>query len=211
VSIFDYWDPSTAVQRILDGAGMNTMTVKVNGDFQEFDFAGPAMDLIDSASFMSGEGGLTAYPAEPTVAGFDYTVVPGYLGEIWMGVTPTQFFTVTSAELTLDNDIELRAREFGSEFARCIAAGQRSVKLNFELFELVDAQTPALYQAARSRSPIAVMLQLGEQTTQLFGAYMPAMVPEVPEFDDSETRLQWKFTNDRAQGTVDDELYIAFG
>ena len=55
------------------------------------------------------------------------------------------------------------------------------------------------------------MLQLGEQIGQLFGAYMPAMVPEVPEFDDSETRLQWKFQNDRAQGTVDDELYIAFG
>ncbi len=76
---------------------------------------------------------------------------------------------------------------------------------------MCDAQTEGLYQAARQRSPIPVMLQLGEQTNQLFGAYMPAMVPEVPEFDDSETRLQWKFRNDRAQGTVDDELYIAFG
>ncbi len=79
------------------------------------------------------------------------------------------------------------------------------------MFELVDAQTAGLYQAARQRSPIGVMFQLGEQTNQLFGAYMPAMVPEVPEFDDSETRLQWKFQNDRAQGTVNDELYIAFG
>jgi hypothetical protein len=85
------------------------------------------------------------------------------------------------------------------------------VKLNFELFEQSDAQTQGLYQAARQRSPIGVMFQLGEQTNQLFGAYMPAMVPEVPDFDDSETRLQWKFQNDRAQGTVDDELYIAFG
>ncbi len=83
--------------------------------------------------------------------------------------------------------------------------------LNFRLFEMADAQTAGLYQAARQRSPIGVMLQLGEQTGQLFGAYMPAMVPEVPEFDDGETRLQWKFQNSRAQGTVNDELYIAFG
>ena len=62
--------------------------------------------------------------------------------------------------------------------------GQRTVTLNFELFEMADAQTAALYQAARQRSPIAVMFQLGEQATQLFGAYMPAMVPEVPDFDD---------------------------
>jgi hypothetical protein len=66
-------------------------------------------------------------------------------------------------------------------------------------------------QAARQRSPITVMIQLGEQAGQLCGAYLPAMVPMVPEFDDSETRLQWKFQNDRAQGTMDDELYIAFG
>ena len=54
------------------------------------------------------------------------------------------------------------------------------------------------------------MLQLGQQSGQLFGAYLPAMVPEVPEFDDQETRLQWKFQNSRAQGAVNDELYIAF-
>ena len=73
-SIFDYWDPSTAVQRIVEGAAMNTMKVKVNGDFQEFQFAGPARDLLDSASFTSGQGGLTQYPAEPSSVGFDYTI-----------------------------------------------------------------------------------------------------------------------------------------
>ncbi len=211
LSIFDYWDPAGAVQRIIDGAAVNTMTIQVNGDFQEFQFAGPAKDVIDSASFQNGDGGLSAFPAEPSSVGFDYTIVPGHLGEVWMGVSPTQFFTLTAAQLKLDNNIELRVREFGSDFARCIAAATRKVTLNFELFEVVDAQTAGLYQAARQRSPISVMLQLGEQANQLVGAYMPAMVPEVPEFDDSETRLQWKFSNSRAQGTVNDELYIAFG
>jgi hypothetical protein len=111
----------------------------------------------------------------------------------------------------LDNNIELRTKEFGSDFARCIAAGERSVRLNFTLFEQSDAETKGLYQAARQRSPIGVMLQLGQQGGQLFGAYMPAMVPEVPEFDDSGTRLEWKFQSSRAQGTVNDELYVAFG
>ncbi len=211
VCIFDYWDPAGAVQRIVDGAAINTMTLKVNGDFQEFDFAGPSRDLIDSASFTSGEGTLSEFPAEPTLTGFDYTIVPGHLGEAWMGATPTQFLTVTSAQLTLENNVNLRVKEFGSDFAQCIAAGQRKITLNLELFELPDTQTAGLYQAARQRSPISVMLQLGEQTNQLFGAYMPAMVPEVPEFDDSETRLQWKFENSRAQGTVANELYLAFG
>jgi hypothetical protein len=210
-SIFDYWDPSTAVQRIVEGAALDKMQIKINGDFQEFDFSGPARDLVDSASFVSGEGGLTAYPAEPIVADFDYTIVPGHLGEIWIGIPQAQFLTITSGELTLENNIELRVKEFGSDYARCIAAAERDVTLNFSLFEMADVQTKALYQAARQRSPISVMLQLGEQAGQLCGAYMTAMVPMVPEFDDSETRLQWKFQNNRAQGTMDDELYIAFG
>lgn len=210
-SIFDYWDPATVVQRILNGAAMNTMQVKVNGDFQEFVFAGPSQDLLDTTSFETGQGGLTSFPAEPADTGFDYTIVPGHLGQVWMGAIPTQFLTLTQAELTLDNGIDLRVKEFGSDFARCIAGGLRNVSLNFELFEQDDDQTKALYQAARQRSPISVMLQLGEQSGQLFGAYMPAMVPAVPEFDDGETRLQWKFQNSRAQGTVNDELHIAFG
>jgi hypothetical protein len=210
-SIFDYWDPSTAVQRIVEGAALDKMQIKVNGDFQEFDFSGPARDLVDSASFQSGQGGLTQFPVEPTAANFDYTIVPGHLGEVWMGVTEAQFLTITAAELTLENNIELRVKEFGSDFARCIAAATRAVTLNFSLFEMADAQTAGLYQAARQRSPISVMLQLGETAGQLCGAYMPAMVPQVPQFDDSETRLQWKFENDRAQGTANDELYVAFG
>jgi hypothetical protein len=211
VSIFDYWDPATVVQRIVEGAVIDKLLVKVNGDFQEFQFAGPSRDLLDSASFTSGQGALTQFPAEPSLTGFDYTIVPGHLGQVWLGATQTQFLTLTAAQLELDNAVELRVKEFGSDFARCIAAGQRKVTLNFEIFEQDDAQTKGLYQAARQRSPIGVMLQLGEQPGQLFGAYMPAMVPEVPEFNDSETRLQWAFQNDRAQGTVDDELYIAFG
>ena len=141
----------------------------MNGDFQEFDFSGPSQDLLDSASFTSGQGGLTAFPAEPTQTGFDYTIVPGHLGEVWMGASPTQFFTLTAAELTLENNIELRVKEFGSDFARCIAAGARKVTLNFSLFEMADAQTAGLYQAARQRSPISVMLQLGEQASNCSG------------------------------------------
>ena len=91
VSVMDYWDPSDAVQRIVQGAAMDTMSVKVNGDFQEFVFSGPSRDLIDSASFSSGLGELTSYPAEPSTVGFDYTVVPGHLGEVWMGRRQASF------------------------------------------------------------------------------------------------------------------------
>jgi hypothetical protein len=83
--------------------------------------------------------------------------------------------------------------------------------MNFSLYEMDDAGTAALYQAARQRSPISVMMQLGQQQGELFGLYMQSVVPEVPAFDDTDKRLQWQFQSCRAQGSVNDEIFFAFG
>ena len=211
VSLFDYWDPSGAVNRIVDGAIIDRIRIQVNSDFHQFAFSGPSKDLLDNVSFQSGEGGLTLFPNEPSTAAFDYNVVPGHLGQIWMGAGPTQFSSLTSAELLLRNDVAVRVREFGSDSIHCVSPGRRTVQLNFSIFEDLGGDAAVLYQAARQHSPMGVMLQLGQQNGQLFGAYMPAMIPEVPEFDDGESRLEWHFQNNRAQGSVNDELYVAFG
>ena len=109
VSVFDFWDPATAVQRILSGAAVDKMQIKVNGDYQEFDFSGTAQDLIDSTSFSAGHGELTQYPAEPTLGQFDYTIIPGNLGQAWLGNTPDQFYTITSATISMQNGIQTRS------------------------------------------------------------------------------------------------------
>ncbi len=213
VSLFDYWSPATAVQRIICGAGVDRIRVTVNGDYHEFEFRGPAKDIIDSASFAAGQGELQSFPGEPAVEELDYSIIPGHLGEAWLGAAPDLFYTVTGAELVVDNDLEVRNREFGCKMVPpfAISPGRRRVTLNLELYEQDDDATKALYQAARQQSPVAVMFQLGQQAGQLFGVYLKSVVPEVPEFDDSDRRLEWRFRDCQAQGTVDDEIYIAFG
>ena len=211
LSIYDYWSPESSVQRILTGSAVDRMRIDINGDFHEFKFSGLAGDLLDSTSFQSGEAGLSEYPLEPAVLEYDYSIVPGHLGQAWLGYAPDQFYTITRAEVIVDNGLDLRAREFGMDKPRCISAGTRSVVTNFNLYEKPDAATKVLYQAARQRSPMSVMFQLGQQPSQLCGVYLKSVVPEVPEFVDDETRLEWQFNNCRAQGTIDDEIFIAFG
>lgn len=101
--------------------------------------------------------------------------------------------------------------EFGSSLPRAISPGQRSVTAAFTLFSQDNDATKVLYQAARQQSPISVMFQLGEAEGQVMGVYLKSVIPEVPEFDDGQNRLQWKFRGSRAQGTVDDEMAVAFG
>jgi hypothetical protein len=40
---------------------------------------------------------------------------------------------------------------------------------------------------------------------------MKSVVAEVPGFDDSEKRHQLQFQSCRAQGTSNDEIFVAFG
>ena len=211
VSIFDYWDPSDALQRILCGAAVDKMTVKVNGDFHQFEFEGMAQDLLDSASFTPGEGQLSSFPLEPAVGAFDYSIVPGNMGQAWLGIAPSRFYTITSGTFQLDNSLDLRSKEFGTNLPQAIAPGSRSVTAAFSLYEMDDTATQGLYQAARQQSPISLMFQLGQQTGQVVGVYMMSVVPVVPEFDDSDNRLQWKFQGSKAQGTADNEIVVAFG
>lgn len=211
VSLFDYWSPSTAVQRVLCGVAVGGMEIVVNGDYHEFHFSGVGQDVIDNSSFADGAGQLQAFPMEPDLGAFDYSVVPGTLGQAWLGTSPTQFFTITNASVVLDNRLETRNREFGSSLPRAIAPGQRTVTAAFDLYGLDDEATTGLYQAARQQSPISVMFQLGEIDGQVMAVHLGNVIPEVPEFDDSETRLQWRFRASRAQGTADDEIAVAFG
>ena len=211
VSIFDYWDPASVVQRILAGAACGVLRVKINADFHEFEFSGEAQDVLDSVSFAAGQGGLSAFPAEPAVSGSAALPVPGNLGQAWLGTTPSKFLTVTKATVELDNDLDLRNREFGSKLPQCAVPGLRKVTADVRLYEMDDAATKGLYQAARAQTPIGVMFQLGQSAGQLFGAYLKAVVPKVPEFDDSERALEWSFSDCRAQGAQDDEIFVAFG
>ena len=210
-SIFDYWSPEESVQRVLCGAIVDEFKILVNSDYHEFHFAGPAQDLIDSMAFEEGQGKLTEFPVEPEIGEFDYSIVPGHMGQVWLGAVPSRMFTLTSAEVSMNNGVDVRNREFGSRLIRCVAPGVRKVTFDFELYGSDEQSTTALYAAAKQRSPFGAMFQLGEQPGQMFGAYSKSVIAETPQFDDSETRLRWKFSGARAHGSADDELVVAFG
>lgn len=211
ISIFDYWDPSSAQQRILNGGAVNNMEVAAQGDFHTVKFSGDGQDLIDSITFSSGQGGLGAFPAEPATRAYAGSPIAGHFGQLWLGASPSRFTTLVEASLKLENDLELRSSELGSALPQGIAPGGRRVLFDFNLFENDDAPTQALYTAARNRAPLAAFLQLGAAAGHLFGAYLKSLVPQPPKYDGRERQLKWTFAEARAGGTADNELWIAFG
>lgn len=210
-SIYDYWDPGLVVDRIINGAAVDRFRVRINGDFHELEFLGQAQDVLDSVTFTPGEGGLGAFPAEPTPINDSEPPVTGHLGQAWLGFPVSKFVTLTGALVEVRNDLEVRNREFGSKTPLCAAPGPRRVVADIELFETDDEATRGLYAAARNETPIQVMFQLGEATGQMMGLYLPQVTPQLPEFDDSERLLQWAFREALAAGVTNDEIAVAFG
>jgi len=202
VSLFDYWDPSTAIDRIVTGATVDTLTISLNGAYHEMTFTGLASDLLDSQSFPN-------FPTEPALGNFDYSIVSGNLGEAWLGFTAQQLFTLTAATIEIKNNLVPRNMEFGTIYPQSIAAGPRDVSLNFSLYADDSSMVKDLYLAAKQRAPISIMFQLGQQRGQLMGVYLPSIVPELPLYDDQEPRLVWDFRASIAQGTNNDEIYLA--
>lgn len=211
VSIYDYWDPAAAVDRIVTGGAVDQMRIRLNGDYHEMEFRGPAKDVIDSVSFQSGQGALASFPAEPGQGAAAMRPVPGNLGQAWLGEPAVKFLTLTGGTIEIDNEADLRSREFGSATPLGISPGVRRVTADFELFEADDAATRSLYAAARSETPISVMFQLGDSAGRILGVWLPAAVPQAPEFDDGDRILAWRFQNSRAQGSANDEVAVAFG
>lgn len=210
VSLFDYWQPAEAVQRIVSGAAVDTFQLGVNADFHQFRFTGDAADLVSSTGFTGGLAGLNEFPEEPESGAENFALVPGSMGQAWFGAEASQFHTVVDATVTINNNIDLRRREFGMTRAACIVTGLREVNLEMTLVSNTQPETLALYEAAVQRSPIQAMLQLGAQEGSICGLFLPGVVPEVPEFLDDDVRLQWKFRSCRAQGSINDEVVIAF-
>ena len=210
LSIYDYWDPSNGVSRLITGAGVDNFQIAVKGDVHELAFSGPAADVLDSCSGVFGVSGITSFPAEPPLVAFDYSTVPGQLGEVWLGSPLNQVFTLTEAAIEIRNNFFVRNHEFGSSYPLGLVPGPREVVASFTLFAQAETNTISLYTAAKTRRPISAMLQLGKQPGQIMAVYLPNVIPEMPLYEDSEAYLLWEFKNNLAQGVSNDEAYIAF-
>ena len=210
ITLYDYWDPQEAIQRGVAGFVVDEMRVNINGDFHEMSFSGEGRTFFDSSSFAEGIVGLTEYPPEPVLGDYPASLIPGSLGQAWVGSTVSQSFNVLLSSIRVMNNIDYRRREFGPGIQGCIAGGARDVRVNLRLSANASSEMSSLFAASRSREPIPVMFQLGDVTGQLCGLYIKSLVPEVPGFEDAQTKLEWTVRDARAQGSHNDELSIAF-
>jgi hypothetical protein len=208
VSALDTWSPAPAVQRLLTGLVADKLTIEINNDFLEIGMKGYAQNLFDSVSG-SGGAGFVFPPAPSGAANILASPIAGHLGQAVVGVDGTRVCTLTEARITIDNNVDPRTDEFGCYGTKAFVLGKRRVTLDMTLFERNDSLSQSLYARAVNNAPVPVMLQVGNQAGAMFGIYLPAVLFAVPEFDDKQARLLWRFQSSLALGAANDEIFIA--
>ncbi|GIU80538.1 MAG: hypothetical protein KatS3mg005_3776 [Bryobacteraceae bacterium] len=211
ISLYEYWTPAEAVQRLLNGCVVDEMSVELNGDFHELTFRGAAAGVIDNRTFEPQQGGLAIFPAEPAVQPLAEMPVPGHLGQAWAGTGPWPLETVAEARIRVRNNAELRWRDFGLTEPKCAVPGDREVTVDLDIYGNSSEVCEAIYASAIRREPIPLMVQMGAVPGGMCAIYIPNFIPAPPEFLDGEERLRWRLRGSMAQGTGEDELFIAFG
>ena len=211
VSLYEYWSPETAIQRILNGCVVDEMSMELNGDFHEITFRGLSAGVVDSKTFVASQAGLTQFPTEPSLQPLMEMPVPGHLGQVWTGSNPSRLETLSEARIRLRNNVELRWRDFGLLEPKCAVPGNRSVDIDLEVYGTSAEACQTLYEHAVRREPTALMVQMGGTAGALCGVYIPYFIPAPPEFLDGEERLRWRLRGSVAQGTREDEMFVAFG
>ncbi|MBK7927507.1 MAG: hypothetical protein IPJ98_08440 [Bryobacterales bacterium] len=211
LTIYDYWDPSTAIQRCAAGVSVDQLVVSVNGDFHEMVFSGEGSGYYDSASELPSSSGLQEFPSEPVGEWATGELIPGSIGRAWIGTGGEACSNVLVGKLAMNNHIDYRRREFGGLRGGCVRAGIRDVRLDLRIRAENSDEARSLFSASRLQQPVPVMFQLGESSGRMCAMYLPQVVMEVPVFDDSGPSLEWIIRQARAQGVYNDELIVAFG
>jgi hypothetical protein len=205
LSILDAWSPAQAVQRYITGVVADRLSIEVNNDFVEIGMKGYARRQYDNVS--GNVGSEFAFPAEPAQVAPVASPIAGHLGQAVIG--ESQVCTLTEAKIVIDNNIEPRTNEFGCFETKAFVPGSRRVTLDFTVYERNDTFSQYLYSAAVNHVPVPVMFQLGRQQGAMLGVYLPAVLLNMPEFDDRQPRLLWRFQASLALGGMNDEVYLA--
>jgi hypothetical protein len=211
VSLYEYWSPATAVQRVLRGCVVDEVEIVLNGDFHEVTFRGEAAGVSDSKSFEAGEGGLENFPPEPELEELMELPVPGHVGQVWIGATPQAVSTVASARIRIMNHAEMRWRDFGLMEAKCVVPGEREVSIDLEVYSNDADIFGEIYASASRHEPMPLTVQMGETPGAMCGIHVANFIPAVPEFLDGEERLRWRLRGCPARGYREDEIHVAFG
>lgn len=197
-AIYKYYNAGNFKQACY-GSVVDQITVKFDGTKEvQLAFQGPAADYQDSST---GGGTVQAKPGAHTTVG---SPAGGMVGSFYVDGNS---FLVIAATLNINNNLELRNKELGTQFASAIAGRQnlRKVKVTITAF-LEDLR---LLGMAHSIQKGVLRLLIGDTSGSMLAMVCPSVEFEVPEVGNEIGPKEITFEGTAYAVTGNDQVFLA--
>jgi hypothetical protein len=215
LTIWDYWTPTNATQKVSIGSVVNQLSIDATGQDPIIELSGPSLWVLTTDEFPDADaialGGLSSFPANPSAP-----------------VTNGNMVSLQDGSATLDGDVltEIRSFRLNAAFNREIpqdtkfsgkyggapAQDRRDVTFDLNVYDKAgDADFTSLKNKAIRKIAVDVVLVMGIAASHTVTITLKNVLLGTPTTDDGQRRKAINFAGCRAHassGTAKDELKI---
>jgi hypothetical protein len=213
LSLWDFWDPATALQQVLHGAVVDRAVFDFFADFPTVEFSGVGRYLLNSEYFASAnsvqKAGLTAFPSRPSAPVTNGAPSPGYNGTFT--IDSTAYTQLTACRLTMGMNRSMRAGGLGAGLSGLGRGDKRQCTLEFGLTEDDSASLKTLRSKALAGTPVNAVVTVGTAAGSIWTFNLNNILLAVPTRDDGDVDVVISATgglNASSQTAVDDMTLV---
>jgi len=213
-SLWSFRQPSTIDQRVALGSVVSEATFQLGQDVAQCSFNGEALWTLSSNQFSVADviqqGGLTAFPTEPSAPVTNGGMIAGFTGKI--AVNGNGVATIRTATVRCQTTNVLVKDTFGSYYPTSAEADARRISVQFSIYEDDSATFQNLLTIAHSKTPVQIPLFLGTVSGSIFGLVLNNVQIAAPTREEAR-RYSGNFPESVAHGsslTTRDELTAWF-
>jgi hypothetical protein len=202
-SAFNVRRPTTLMQQIGLGCVVSSMSWELGQAAAKISASGSGKWVLDSKTFAlidsTGRGGLSSFPTPPATPVYTGKHSVGFIGSFKVG--GVSYDNIVSANVSLNTGYSIDQTEFNSYYGKTVEAGLRTVRASFTINDSDDASTTALYEAAISKTPLTMELQIGNIAGRRMKLNLKGVQIAAPNLDDGASKWRSSFSDCKVAGT----------
>lgn len=202
-SAFNVRRPTTLMQQIGLGCIVSTMGWELGQAQAKISCSGSGKWVLDSKTFSlidaTGRGGLSSFPTPPATPVYAGRHSVGFIGSFQIG--GVSYDNIVSANVTLNTGYSIDQNEFNSYYGKSVEASLRTIRASFTINDSDDASTSALYEAAITKTPFTMLLQIGNVAGRRMKLNLKGVQIAAPALDDGAANWRTSFSDCKVAGT----------
>jgi hypothetical protein len=217
-ALWSFRTPSTLDQRVGNNCVVAEASFALNQDVATWSANGDCLWVARSSDFANydiyQEGGLGAFPSEPSTPVTNGVVIPGFTGRFvaWQSVASTSaaafaanaqtFSTIRNVSVRIQTQNLLVMDTFGSYYATTLEGDTRQITISFNIYDDDSTAVNTIKSWGDEKQPVDFVVNLGTNIGNIWVFYMKNVYLANHVLGDGQLRFDAAYADSRATTTT---------